>query len=173
MIRKLLLITLGVLTLCQCNTLRSDCRAIAAREAEIARETPGDYYIGRRYYVPNTRFWGYVRKAGQSWRDARLVMMDESLVHTPDRGWEPPHPKATYSGDNNCEYVISGKFTGEDAYDPGSNQVLPVFRPSAFTLRDKDPGFLFKPSEQYHVAYVTLLPGIMPTREQVEYYAKR
>ncbi len=65
MIKRLFIAALTVLSLTQCSSLRSDCRAIAEREADIARETPGDYYVGRRYYLPNTRFWGYVRPAGK------------------------------------------------------------------------------------------------------------
>lgn len=47
----------GMLSLCQCDTLKSDCQAISEREAAIAAEKPGDYYIGRRYYIPYTRLW--------------------------------------------------------------------------------------------------------------------
>ena len=64
MFKKIIFFTAACLTLCQCSPLRSDCEAIAKREAEIAQEAPGDYYIGRRYYIPYTRFWGYVRKPG-------------------------------------------------------------------------------------------------------------
>ena len=77
MFKKIILSTLACLTLVQCNTLKSDCEALAEREAQIAQEQAGDYYIGRRYYIPYTRFWGYLRKPGQSWRTAQLVMMDE------------------------------------------------------------------------------------------------
>ena len=52
MIKRLFIAALTVLSLTQCSSLRSDCRAIAEREADIARETPGDYYVGRRYYLP-------------------------------------------------------------------------------------------------------------------------
>ena len=59
--------------LSQCNTLRSDCEALAEREATIATEEQGEYFVGRRYYIPLCRFWGYLREPGQSWRTARLV----------------------------------------------------------------------------------------------------
>ena len=52
MFKKVLTVCLGCLMLVQCNTLRTDCEALAAREAEIAQEEVGDYYIGRRYYIP-------------------------------------------------------------------------------------------------------------------------
>lgn len=167
MLKKIITVSACVVALTQCNTLESDCRAIAQREAQIAQETPGDYYIGRRYYVPSTRFWGYVRRPQQSWREAKLVMMDESKVRTPDRGWEDPHPQATYGKDNNTEYVLTGRLTEEKVYDPGSNQVLPLFCPTSYTVRNKKPGFLFKPSEEYSTTYVTLYPAVMPTPQQV------
>ncbi len=156
-------IVLAASLLCQCDSLRSDCRAVAEREAQIATEPVGDYYIGRRYYIPLTRFWGYLRRPGESWRTARLVIMDESVVHTPDRGYEPPVRGATFGTDQNTEYVLHGAYTGEKAYDPSTNQVLPVFRATSYEVRNRKPGFLFVPSETYNVDYVTLLPQIMPS----------
>ena len=38
---------------------------------QIAAEPPGDYYIGRRYYKPDFKFWGYVRQAGPTLEHAR------------------------------------------------------------------------------------------------------
>ena len=157
----------------QCNSMRTDCRALAAREAEIAKEQPGDYYIGRRYYIPSTRFWGYLRRPGASWRTAQLVIMDESVVRNPDRGYEPPVKGAIFGTDNNVEYIVQGKLTGEKAYDPSTDLVLPVFKPTSFTLRNKRPGFLFVPSEESSDEYVTLIPAIMPTADQCNMLRKR
>ncbi len=162
MMKRLFILAAACLTLTQCNTLKSDCEALQEREQEIAAEPRGDYYIGRRYYIPLTRFWGYLREPGQSWRKARLVIMDESIVRTPDRGYEPPVEGATFGSDANVEYTLQGSYTGEMAYDPSTDQILPVFKPSSYTLRNKKPGFLFKPSEEYSRDYVTLTPSIMP-----------
>lgn len=166
MFKKILTCTLVCLTLCQCQTLRNDCEAIRQREAVIAQEKPGDYYIGRRYYVPLTRFWGYLREPGKSWRTAKLVIMDESLARTPDRGYEPPVKGATFGTDQNVEYIVKGSYTGETAYDPSTNQILPLFRASSYEAREKKPGFLFKPSEEYDPEVLTLMPSIMPRPEQ-------
>lgn len=165
MLRRLFTATVSALLLSQCRmiSLEDDCRAIAAREAEIAAEPAGDYFIGRRYYVPITRFWGYLRKPGQSWREAQLVMMDESRVHTPDRGMEPPAKGAVYGTDQNVEYIIRGSYTGKKAYDPSTNQILPMFCATSYEVRNREPGFLFKPSEEYSTQYVTLRPVIMPS----------
>ena len=166
MIRRLLTATLLCLLLCQCDSLVNDCRALAQREAAIAQEKPGDYYIGRRYYIPGTRFWGYLRKPGQSWRTAQLVIMDEKNVRNPDRGLEPPVRGAVFGSDNNVEYYVYGSFTTEKAYEPSTDQVLPVFLAKKFQVREKRPGFLFIPSEQHSNEYLTLVPKIMPDKTQ-------
>lgn len=155
-----LLLTLSLLT--QCNTFRSDCKAIAQREAAIAQEPVGDYYIARRYYVPTTRFWGYIRRPGQSWRTAKLVIMDETKVLAPDRGLEPPAPNAIFGSDHNVEYVVTGSFLSDAAYEPNSNQILDVFQATSYQVRDAKPGYLFRPSERYSSSYVTLFPALMP-----------
>lgn len=163
MLKRIIIASGTVLMLCQCvNTTQSDCAAIRQREAEIAQEAAGNYYIGRRYHIPNTRFWGYLRKPQQSWREAQLVMMDERTVRTPDRGMEPPAPNAIYGTDQNVEYIIHGAYLNRNAYDPSTNQVLPMFRATAYQVRNRKPGFLFKPSEEYSTKYVTLMPSIMP-----------
>lgn len=166
---RLFLITpLLCLMLCQCNSLRQDCQALAAREASIAQEARGDYYIGRRYFLPFTRFWGYLRKPGESWRNATLVIMDERIVRTPDRGYEKPVKGATFGKDANVEYYVYGRYTGEKAYDPSTDQVLPVFLASKYEVRSAKPGFLFIPSEQYSPDFVTLRPSIMPAPSQCQ-----
>ncbi len=168
--KKILLLVAACLTLTQCNTLKSDCEAVNLREREIAAEPKGDYYIGRRYYVPLTRFWGYLREPGQSWRHAKLVIMDESVVRTPDRGYEPPVENATFGKDANSEYRLTGSYTGEKAYDPSTNQILPVFKATSYTLTNAKPGFLFKPSEEYSKEFVTLTPAIMPRPQDCALY---
>lgn len=166
--KKIIIALVACLTFTQCHSLRSDCEALREREAAIAREEKGDYYIGRRYYIPLCRFWGYLRQPGQSWREARLVMMDESLIHTPDRGPEAPLPDAVHGRDHNVEYIVKGRFTGRQAYDPSTNQVLPMFRASSYEVRDREPGFLFVPSEEYSEEFVTLRPVLMPAADVCE-----
>ena len=162
--KKLTFTILAAALLCQCSQLQSDCEALRQREAEIAQEAKGDYE------VPYTRFWGYLREPGQSWRTAKLVLMDERLCRTPDRGPEPPLPNAVYGTDNNVEYIVKGSYTGTDAYDPSTNQVLPLFRPTSFEVRNKQPGFLFVPSEKYEETRVSLRPALMPTPQQCAQY---
>ncbi|MBE6415087.1 MAG: hypothetical protein E7032_00970 [Akkermansiaceae bacterium] len=166
--KKIIIALVACMALTQCHSLRSDCEALKEREAVIATEEKGEYFVGRRYYVPLCRFWGYLREPGQSWRTAKLVMMDESAIHTPDRGPEEPLPNATFGTDQNIEYIVKGKYTGENAYDPSTDQVLPLFRATSYEVRNRKPGFLFVPSEEYSEQYVSLRPVIMPKPEVCE-----
>lgn len=160
------------LMFCRCSHELADCRAIAAREAQIAAEPQGDYYIGRRYHVPYTRFWGYLRKPGQSWRTAQLVMMDESKLHTPDRGPEPPLKNAVYGTDQNVEYIVRGDFTGRVAYDSATDKAYPLFLATGYDVRKRKPGFLFTPAEEYSEEFVTIRPEEMPPAETIRYVAE-
>lgn len=129
------------------------------RAARIAAEPPGDYFVGRRYYVMTTRFWGFLRRPGQSWEEARLVSIDPRGVRPPDFLPESPEDgRAAHGFDNNFEYHITGTFTGRQVYDPNSNLFVPEFRARGFKLVDPVPGFLFHPQESYTPTAVTLMP---------------
>src|SRR5437879_2835146 len=59
---------LGALLLGSCETLPQGIQQARIEMTQrIATEPPGDYYIGRRYYKPDFKFWGYVRSPGQPW----------------------------------------------------------------------------------------------------------
>ena len=57
--------------------------AKVAMAQRIAAEPSGDYYIGRRYFKPDFKFWGYIRKPGQGWSTAQLVMLNEKQKLAP------------------------------------------------------------------------------------------
>lgn len=128
----------------------------AERSAQIASEPTGDFFYGRRYYVEKTRFWGYLRKPRQSASSAKLVIFKEDRKRSPDR--LPENGSPGYGFDNNYAYRIRGNYTGEEAYDPNSNQFLPVFMLSGYEVVDRDPGWLFSPSDHYNRYRVTLTP---------------
>jgi len=130
----------------------------AGREAKIAAERRGDFYYGRRYFVRKTRFWGYLREPGQSAKKSKLVIMNETKKRNPDRLPEYG-PGKRYGYDNNFEYRIYGRYTGEERYDPNSNQFLPEFLLTDYQLVSKTPGWLFSPSDNYNPNRVTLLPS--------------
>lgn len=122
---------------------------VKARNEIIATEPLGNYYIGRRWWTDGTRFWGYVRQPRQPWSEARLVIMNESIIKQPDR--LPEEGSFQVHGfDHNYEYRLWGSFTGVTIYDPNSNFRVPEFRLSKYELINPTPGFLFYPGESYN-----------------------
>jgi hypothetical protein len=128
------------------------------RNAKIASEQTGDFFYGRRYHVQKTRFWGYVRKPRQPWSRARLVIFLEDRKLAPDRLPEAGPPGQRYAFDNNFEYRLRGYFTGEERYEPNSNQFLPAFMLTGYEVVDRNPGWLFSPGDRYDPLRVTLVP---------------
>lgn len=105
---------------------------------QIAAESPGNYYIGRRYFKPDFKFWGYVRRPGQPWSTAVLVMLNEKEKLAPDR--EQLH----FGIDNNYEYKLYGYFSGERVYEPASNTIYPEFVLKNYQLISTNPPPIFK-----------------------------
>jgi len=106
--------------------------------AEIAAEPQGDYYIGRRYYKPDFKFWGYVRRPGQPWSTAQMVMLNEKQKLAPDR------EAVNFGFDNNYEYKLYGSFSGEKVYEPASNTIYPEFVLKGYELISKNPPPIFR-----------------------------
>lgn len=131
---------------------------VEQRNAGIASEPSGDFYYGRRYFVEKTRFWGYLRQPRQPWSRAKLVVMREGQKHTPDRMSEDGPAGQRYAYDNNYEYRIRGRYTGEQCYEPNSNQFLPVFQLTGYELLERQPGWLFQPNDRYDRFRITMVP---------------
>ena len=130
---------LAALFLSGCETIPEGIQqAKIDMKKRIAAEPPGDYYIGRRYFKPDYKFWGYVRRPGQPWSTAVLVMMNEKQKLAPDR--EQLH----FGLDNNYEYKLTGYFSGEKVYEPASNGVYPEFVVKSFELLSTNPPPIFK-----------------------------
>ena len=106
--------------------------------ARIAAEAPGDYYIGRRYFKPDFKFWGYIRKPGQPWSTAQLVMLNEKQKLAPDR------EQVKFGVDNNYEYKLYGSFSGDKVYEPASNRVYPEFVLKGYEMISTNPPPIFK-----------------------------
>lgn len=111
---------------------------LAAAQA-VQAEKPGDYYIGRRYYkIPQYKFWGYVRKPGEPWSTAKLVVFNEKEKLAPDR------EQLNFGIDNNYEYKLWGRFSGDTVYDAGSNGFYPEFVLKKYELISVRPVPIFK-----------------------------
>ena len=105
--------------------------------ARYAAETPGDYYIGRRYYKPDYKFWGYVRRPGEPWSTSKMVMLNEKRKLAPDR------EHLSFGSDNNYEYKLFGHFSGETVYEPASNGFYPEFVLERYEVLSTNPPPIF------------------------------
>ena len=151
--RSLLIFMAAVLTACQTSDSASRL-LLDQRAADIAAEPRSDYFIGRRCYIgpPRainaTHFWGYVRRPGESWDKAMLVILNEDNVRAPDRlpGSGPGH---VFGFDHNHEYRLWGTFTDRKAYDPNSDMVLPMFALQRWQLINPTPDWLFHPKDKF------------------------
>lgn len=145
---SLLLAAALLLTLASCADPMIQ-QQMDARKLQINNEPRGDYFIGRRYYIERTQFWGYIRRPGQSWDSSRLVVINENQKSAPDRLPEMPADGGNAHGyDHNREYRIWGRFTGQTIYDPNSDLFLPEFMLTNYELISPAPGWLFHPKEK-------------------------
>jgi hypothetical protein len=130
---------LGALFFAGCETVPQGIQQARIEMAQhIAAEPTGDYYIGRRYYKPDYKFWGYVRKPGQPWSTAELVMLNEKEKLAPDR------ERLEFGSDNNYEYKLYGYFSGDKVYEPASNGIYPEFVLKGYELISSNPPPIFK-----------------------------
>jgi len=139
--RSLVLAALLPLFLAGCETTQTQPRqsasARASMAAAIASEAPGDYYIGRRYYKKDYKFWGYVRRPQQPWSTAQMVMMNEQSKLAPDRA------QNNLGMDNNYEYKLYGDYSGQTVYEPASNGFYPEFVLKYYELISVWPASIF------------------------------
>ena len=116
----ILIVTLSSLGGCQTVPNGME-QARLAMAQKIQAEPPGDYFIGRRYFKPEFHFWGYVRRPGQPWSAAQLVVLNENRKLAPDR------EQLNIGSDNNYEYKLRGYFSGDKVYELVSNRFLAEF----------------------------------------------
>jgi hypothetical protein len=134
-------IFLGLFVLAGCATTEpAGIQQVRVDQAQkIAAEPPGDYFIGHRYFKGSVyKFWGYVRKPGQPWNTAQLVVLNEKEKLAPDR------EKLSFGSDNNYEYKLYGNFSGQTVYEPASNGFYPEFVLKKYELISTNPPPIFK-----------------------------
>jgi hypothetical protein len=130
---------LGTLLMTGCETVPDGIQqSKVAMSQRIALEPPGDYYIGRRYFKTYFKFWGYVRRPGQPWSTAKLVMLNEKEKLAPDR------QQLSFGSDNNYEYRLYGFFSGQTVYEPASNGFYPEFVLKRYELVSTNPLPIFR-----------------------------
>ena len=118
---------------CQTTEMQGIQSARIAMNGAIKTEPPGDYFVGRRYYKVDYKFWGFVRRPGQPWSTAKLVMMNEQQKLAPDR------EAGKLGSDHGYEYKLLGHFSEEKVYEPASNSVYPEFVLTGYELRSTSP----------------------------------
>jgi hypothetical protein len=132
----------GIFALVGCETTNSEWQGIEtqrlAQNETIKAEPQGDYFIGRRYYKADYKFWGYVRKPGQPWSTAQMVMLNEQQKLAPDR------ELGKIGFDNGYEYKLVGNFSGQTVYEPSSNGFYPEFVLKGFEVRSTTPPNIFR-----------------------------
>lgn len=149
--RFIALLLLSTLLLSSCATTGPAGPLVDQRNAQIAAELPGNYYIGRRFHIERTHFWGYLRRPRQPWQEAKLVIFGEHRMRAPDRLPEiPTGTGMAYGYDHNREYRIWGRYTGRKLYDPNSNLILPEFELHRYEVLNPSPGWLFDPRERFN-----------------------
>lgn len=146
------LLTLGALLLAAGCETTSTGRVSPSVAAAITAEAPGNYFIGRRYYKKDYKMWGWVRRPGQQWKDAKLVMVNENTKLAPDRA------AGTLGIDNNHEYRLQGYFTGGQVYEPASNRFYPEFVLTGSELRSVSPPLIFSDRRALDPAVRLLTP---------------
>src|SRR5215472_13752734 len=130
---------LTVVFLGGCETMPQGIQQARIEMAQrIAAEPAGDYFIGRRYFKPDYKFWGYVRRPGQPWSAAEMVMLNEKQKLAPDR------ERLDFGSDNNYEYKLYGYFSGDKVYEPASNTVYPEFVLKGYQLISTNPPPIFQ-----------------------------
>ncbi|MFM8365270.1 MAG: hypothetical protein ACKOAS_08995 [Verrucomicrobiota bacterium] len=131
------ILALVAFLLTSCETVDREGPARAAMAAAIRAETPGDYFIGRRMFKKDYKMWGWVREPGQPWKTAKLVMMNEQGTLAPDR------EAGKLGTDNNFEYRLRGRFTGETVYEPASDRFYPEFQLAGHELISQTPPSIY------------------------------
>ena len=132
-------LALSLLTGCGTSMPQGIQQSRAEAAQRIQAEPPGDYFIGRRYFKGSVfKFWGYVRKPGQPWNTAQLVVFNEKEKLSPDR------ERLSFGSDNNYEYRLYGTFSGQTVYEPASNGFYQEFVLKKYELISTNPAPIFR-----------------------------
>jgi hypothetical protein len=110
-----------------------------ATAQQIAAEPVGDFYVGRRLYAPPFAIWGYVRSPKQSWKTAKLVILNEKYQFAPDRA------RNQLGSDNGSEYRLYGYFSGDQIYDASAGRFCAEFVLKRAELISANPDPIWSP----------------------------
>jgi hypothetical protein len=144
LIQRFCLVTLAAAAffLNACQTVDREAPARAAMNEAIRAEAPGHYFIGRRMYKSDYKMWGWVREPGKPWTTAQLVMLNEKTKLAPDR------EAGKLGADNNYEYRLRGRFSGDTVYEPASDKFYPEFILAGYELLNTKPTGIYITNRQ-------------------------
>jgi len=149
--RPLALIGIALLfTACEAPIILQSSQDRQAISTAIAGESPGNYFVGRRFYKVDYKMWGWVKKPGEPWKNSQLVMFNEQQTLAPDRA------RSAIGSDNNYEYRLSGYFSGEKVYEPASDIFYPEFVLTGTSVVSTNPPLIF-PDQRWIDPSVRLL----------------
>lgn len=126
-----------LLTACEAPIVYQTPADRAAIDRSVADEKPGGYFVGYRFYKADYHMWGWVKKPGQPWKDANLVMLNEQKTLAPDRA------RNTIGIDNNTVYRLTGSFSGQQVYEPASDSFYPEFVLTGAAVMTTNPPLIF------------------------------
>jgi len=106
---------------------------------QIAAEPVGGFYIGRRIFAPPFAIWGYVRSPRQSWKTAKLVILNEKYQFAPDRA------RNQLGSDSGSEYRLYGYFSGDQIYDASAGRFCAEFVLKRAELISANPDPIWSP----------------------------
>jgi hypothetical protein len=141
-ILRLLACVVTAVALAGCETAETGSVSRAAMNEAIRKESPGNYFIGRRMYKVEYKVWGWLREPGKPWKTARLVMLNEQRVLAPDRA------RGKIGSDNNYEYRMSGYYSGDTVYEPASNGFYPEFVLLDAQVKSTNPPNIYQEKRQ-------------------------
>jgi hypothetical protein len=83
-----------------------------------------DYYIAHRFIDSlEGQGWGWVRKSDDDWGDAKWIALQETL----GQAVAPKRKLLPTASDVDWEFKFWGEFASYKAYDPRTDELLPVF----------------------------------------------
>ena len=134
---SLIVVLSFLLTGCETPIVTQSAQDRQAISAAISGEVPGNYFIGYRLYKVDYKMWGWLKKPGEPWKNAQMVMFNEQKMLAPDRA------RNAIGSDNNTIYKLSGYFSGEKVYEPASDTVYPEFVLTGATVISTNPPLIF------------------------------
>ena len=83
-----------------------------------------EYWIAHRYIDEmEGQGWGWIRKSGDDWSDGRWIALQE----TPGLAIAPKRRLLSPTADVDWEFKFWGQLASYEAYDPRTDEMLPVF----------------------------------------------